>query len=141
MRIGEVAKQTGCRVQTLRFYEAQGLLPAPERSASGYRLYGHEHVERLNFIRHCRSLDMPLDEIRRLLALRHAPSGAACANANRLLDNHIDKVEQQIAALGQLKQQLLALRQTCDSDSRSECGILQTLTAAAEGEHCACHSR
>src|SRR5690606_9458021 len=70
LKIGELALQTGSSVETIRYYEQQDLLPQAMRSASNYRLYGDEHVKRLQFIRHCRSLDMTLDEIRTLLSFR-----------------------------------------------------------------------
>ena len=60
IRIGELAQRTGCEVVTVRFYEKEGLLPAPARSSGNYRLYSEAHIERLQFIRHCRSLDMSL---------------------------------------------------------------------------------
>jgi len=66
MKIGELAARAGCDVQTVRFYEREGLLEEPEREASGYRRYGERHVERVKFIRHCRALDLPLNEIRPL---------------------------------------------------------------------------
>ena len=69
MRIGELARKAGVDVQTVRFYEREGLLDAPARTGSGYRAYGEEDLERLHFVRHCRSLDMPLAEIRRLIEL------------------------------------------------------------------------
>ena len=69
MRIGELAHKAGVDVQTVRYYEREGLLAAPARTPSGYRAYGPEHLERLNFVRHCRSLDMPLAEIKRLIDL------------------------------------------------------------------------
>ena len=69
MRIGELARQAGVDVQTVRYYEREGLLEAPARTGSGYRAYGPQHLERLNFVRHCRSLDMPLAEIKRLIDL------------------------------------------------------------------------
>ena len=73
IRIGELAQRTGCEVVTVRFYEKEGLLPAPARSSGNYRLYSEAHIERLQFIRHCRSLDMSLGEIRALLGLRDKP--------------------------------------------------------------------
>lgn len=66
IKIGELAKRTGCEVVTIRYYEKEGLLPEPARSDGNFRLYGAAHVERLRFIRHCRSLDMSLSEIRTL---------------------------------------------------------------------------
>ena len=73
MKIGELAKLTDCQVETIRYYEREGLLPEPARSEGNYRLYTQTHVERLTFIRNCRSLDMTLEQIRRLLNLRDSP--------------------------------------------------------------------
>ena len=78
MRIGELAHQAGVDVQTVRYYEREGLLAAPSRTQSGYRAYGPEHLERLNFVRHCRSLDMPLAERR----IRWQAAWAAIAGAS-----------------------------------------------------------
>ncbi|MFX7140454.1 MerR family transcriptional regulator, partial [Acinetobacter baumannii] len=73
MKIGKLAQTAGTTVETIRFYEHEGLLPAPARSSGNYRLYASQHLERLAFIRHCRSLDMTLNEIRSLLRLKDAP--------------------------------------------------------------------
>lgn len=70
MKIGELAKATDTQVETIRYYEREELLPEPSRTDANYRIYGKPHVERLVFIRHCRSLDMTLDEIRKLLLIR-----------------------------------------------------------------------
>lgn len=64
MKIGDLSKRTQTQVETIRYYEHEGLLPEPERTESNYRIYGEVHAERLAFIRHCRSLDMTLDETR-----------------------------------------------------------------------------
>ena len=114
MRIGELARKAGVDVQTVRFYEREGLLDAPARTGSGYRAYGEEDLERLHFVRHCRSLDMPLAEIKRLQAKRRS--------------------------LEELEQQLAALNAQCESGHRvADCGILEELIQAAHGEACACH--
>src|SRR5690625_3267562 len=73
IKIGELAKRTGFTVETIRYYEKEGLLPEPARSHGNYRLYGDEHIERLRFIRHCRTLDMALSEVRILLQYRDTP--------------------------------------------------------------------
>ena len=88
MKIGELAARAGCDVQTIRFYEREGLLEAPERESSGYRRYAARHLARLHFIRHCRSLDIPLSEVRQLLAFAEAPD-QCCAEVNALLDDQI----------------------------------------------------
>ena len=69
MKIGELAQMTQCTVETIRYYEKEGLLPAPARTAGNFRVHGPEHFERLRFIHNCRALDMSHDEIHRLLAL------------------------------------------------------------------------
>src|SRR5215472_8967921 len=73
MTIGELARTTGCGIETIRYYEHEGLLPKPGRTSGNFRRYGQEHAELLSFIRHCRSLDMALHEIRILLGFRSAP--------------------------------------------------------------------
>ena len=88
MKIGELAKLTDCQVETIRYYEREGLLPEPARSEGNYRLYTQAHVERLTFIRNCRSLDMTLEEIRSLLNLRDSPQDQ-CESVNALIDEHI----------------------------------------------------
>jgi Cd(II)/Pb(II)-responsive transcriptional regulator len=146
LKIGELAKRTGSQVETIRYYEREGLLPAPARSEGNYRLYGPSHAERLQFIRHCRSLDMTLDEIRSLLSFRDAPE-ASCSAVNDLLDKHIDHVATRIRELQALQKQLKGLRSLCHSTQAvKDCEILQTL-ATADGEvpanlgthSCNCH--
>lgn len=127
LKIGELAAQTGSTVETIRYYEQQKLLPQPSRSTNNYRLYSDMHVKRLQFIRHCRSLDMTLDEIRTLLDFRDTPEDN-CAGVNSLLDKHIDHVAQRIKELRVLQTQLKDLRGRCRTiQSTEECGILQTL--------------
>ena len=138
MRIGELATRVGCDVQTIRFYEREGLLDEPRREPSGYLAYAAEHVERLQFIRHCRSLDIPLPEIRSLIGFAAAPD-RSCAEVNALLDSHIGAVQARLAALKVLEQQLVSLRRQCDGDPSHACAILQSFMRAT-GEHaCACH--
>ncbi|WP_372525496.1 Cd(II)/Pb(II)-responsive transcriptional regulator [Piscinibacter sp.] len=138
MKIGELAAQAGCDVQTVRFYEREGLLAEPEREPSGYRRYATRHLQRLQFIRHCRSLDVPLPDVRDLLAFAAAPD-RSCAQVNTLLDEHIATVQQRLKALRALEKQLLALRKQCDGDTSHPCAILESFMTAAEEHACACH--
>lgn len=129
MKIGELAHVAQCTVETVRYYEKEGLLPAPARTAANYRSYGSAHVGRLRFIRNCRALDMTQEEIRALLNLIDQPAGDRGA-VNQLLDEHIAHVDVRIAELSQLKQQLSELRQRCQSEQAMDaCGILQGLAA------------
>lgn len=134
MKIGELAKITGTAVETVRFYEREGLLPAARRSAGNYRLYDDSHVRRLAFIRQCRSLDMALDEVRELLGFKDQPD-SDCGRVNRLLDDHIDHVVRRVRELGALEQELRALRARCDGPTNGPtCGILAQLDAETRAE-------
>ena len=136
MKIGELAQIAQCTVETVRYYEKEGLLPAPLRTAGNFRDYGTEHLERLRFIRNCRALDMTHEEIRTLLGLIDQSTGD-CGVVNQLLDEHIAHVDVRINELSQLKQQLNELRQRCQSEQAMDaCGILQGLAAMeAEPRH------
>jgi Cd(II)/Pb(II)-responsive transcriptional regulator len=130
VKIGELASATDTPVETIRFYEREGLLPAPARTQSNYRSYGPSHIQRLTLIRRCRSLDMGLDEVRVLLQFQDCPTDD-CGDVNALLDEHIGHVTQRIGELRQLEQQLHELRARCASTrSGPACGILEQLNSA-----------
>jgi Cd(II)/Pb(II)-responsive transcriptional regulator len=139
MRIGELAKETSCDIETIRYYEKTGLLEEPARNSSGYRNYDTVHLERLQFIRHCRSLQLGLPEIRVLLDLKSNPS-AGCQSVDELLDGHLLRVREQMKSLQILEQQLVLLREQCQGPhSVAHCGILQNLNEAATSHECVCH--
>ena len=140
MKIGELARLAGTNVETIRYYERDGLLPVPARSEGNYRIYGETHVQRLSFIRRCRSLDMTLDEIRVLLHYKESPQDN-CAGVNRLLDRHIGHVAQRMQELQELERQLKDLRERCgEARDAAHCGILDGLSEAlAPSSKTACH--
>jgi len=139
MRIGDLARRVGVDVQTVRFYEREGLLEAPARTPTGFRAYGPRHLERLTFVRHCRSLDMPLADVKRLLALA-SDRGVSCDDVNALVQAHLDRIRAKRAGLEMLESKLSALRAQCSSGHRvADCGILDDLIRAARDEACACH--
>jgi Cd(II)/Pb(II)-responsive transcriptional regulator len=141
MRIGELAARTGCDVQTIRYYERERLMPAPARSGAGYRQYASTHLERLAFIRHCRALEMSLQEIRVLLEFSATPVRADCAQVNALVDQQIARVRARLESLRALDRQLRRLRKQCRSGRAAQpCRILKSLVDAAHGEACACHT-
>lgn len=128
MKIGQLAQQTGTPVDTIRYYEREGLLPRAARTEGNYRIYDAGHLERLAFIRRCRSLDMTQDEIRVLLRFRDTPS-ESCEDVNALLDAHIGHVADRIRELQQLEKQLHTLRECCQIGRQAaECGILNQLS-------------
>lgn len=128
MQIGELARQAGCSVATVRYYEREGLLhPAERNDANNYRQYGNSHLDRLTFIRRCRSLDMAHDEIRALLEARRQPD-ASCVRINELIDAHLAHVQARVAELRALETQLTDLRARCHvARSTRDCGILHAL--------------
>jgi Cd(II)/Pb(II)-responsive transcriptional regulator len=131
VKIGELALAAQTQVETIRYYEREGLLPQAPRSEGNYRVYGPEHVERLAFVRHCRSLDMTLDEIRVLLRFKDEPQ-AECGEVNALLDEHIGHVATRIRELRQLEKHLKALREQCaGAQEAAQCGILNGLKRSA----------
>ena len=131
-KIGELSKRTGTLAETVRYYEREGLLVGPPRSQGNYRLYTEAHVERLQFIRHCRSLDMTLQEIRTLLSFRDAPE-ENCSEVNALLDEHIEHVASRVKELKLLEQNLQRLRSLChQAKAAKHCRILQSLGSPAK---------
>lgn len=128
IKIGQLAKQTKCKVVTIRYYEKQGLMPEPSRSVGNFRLYDDAHIKRLHFIRYCRALGMKLDDIRRLFTLRDGPT-QDCDGVVALLNEHIQQVECRIATLLELKHSLTELRNKCSGGQPIElCGILKGLS-------------
>ena len=132
MKIGELATASSTAVDTIRYYEREGLLPAPARTQGGFRVYEPVHLERLQFIRFCRGLDMSLDEVRVLLRVKDEPAGD-CGDVNALLDAHIGHVSRRIKELRALEKQLRDLRQRCgEARPADQCGILHGLASAAQ---------
>lgn len=124
MKIGELGQRTGVDVETIRYYEKVGILPEPARTEGNYRYYNEQHADRLSFVRHCRALDMTLDEIRVLLQVRDTPE-SNCSEVNQLLDEHIGHVTTRIAALTGLEKELRTLRRQCRKTQKAkDCGIL-----------------
>jgi Cd(II)/Pb(II)-responsive transcriptional regulator len=138
LKIGDLSKAAGTPVDTIRFYEREGLLAPPQRSGGNYRMYGTRELERLAFIRHCRCLDMSLDEIRVLLRHMDVP-GTDCGEVDAVLDSHIGHVVARIRELRALEKSLRALRGRCtEGEAHTDCGILEGLQQeAAAHDHAA----
>ena len=124
--IGALSKQTGTNIETIRYYERVGLLPAPGRTAGGYRLYGPDHLKRLTFIRRARALGFSLAEVRRLLTLsdqRRRP----CADVRVVAAAHLEDVKGKIADLRQMERVLKETVARCDAGSGSHCPMIDAL--------------
>lgn len=129
--IGQVARDVGVGVETVRFYERKGLIAEPPRSGSGYRQYPPEAVERLRFIRRAKELGFTLDEIAELLAL----GGDACAQVRSLALAKVEDVEARIADLERMATVLRGLVDSCDrGEAAPGCPILETIREGARGD-------
>lgn len=127
MRIGEVARLTGVKVPTVRYYEQIGLMPPPPRSASKRRCYEADDVGRLTFIRHARELGFEIEAVRRLLALQDRPE-RPCAEIDALTREHIAAIEQKIARLVALRTELDRMLASCTGGRVADCRIMESIT-------------
>lgn len=133
--IGQLAREAGCKVQTVRWYEEVGLLPNPARSEGGHRLYGRAHRERLAFIRHAREFGFGLDAIRKLLDLAAHPE-RPCGDAHALAVSQLAEVEAKLRRLAELRDELAHLVETgCRDGVAAKCRVLETL-ADHDHRHC-----
>lgn len=126
MRRGELAERSGCNIETVRFYERQGLLPAPPRTAGGHRDYAREHLKRLTFIRRARDLGFALDQVRALLALADS-RGGTCAEVKAMTLAHLADVRRKIDDLEKLGRTLEDMASQCDGGAVPECPIVDAL--------------
>jgi MerR family transcriptional regulator, copper efflux regulator len=127
LTIGQVAHQAGIGVETVRFYERNGLLKEPDRKASGYRQYGEDVVPRLRFIRRAKELGFTLKEIADLLALRHDPA-ATRSDVRRKVQSKIADVEARVRDLQRIKEVLRTLVDTCHGPGPADdCPILRAI--------------
>lgn len=127
LKIGEVARRTGVSVETVRYYEREGILEPPARRPSGYRAYPEEAVRRVRFVKRAQQLGFSLKAIAELLALRHDPKGRAC-QVKRSAAALVAEIDERIATLARMRDALAALEQACDGrGSASRCSILDAL--------------
>ena len=124
--IGEVARKSGVKVPTIRYYEQIGLMPEPPRTSSNRRLYGSADLSRLAFIRHARELGFEIDAIRTLLQLQENP-GQSCAPVDTIAKARLAEVAQRMASLLALKAELERMIRSCKRGRVAECRIIEVL--------------
>lgn len=130
LRIGDLAKATGTKVETIRYYERAGLLPTPGRTPGNYRAYGPAHLNRLSFIRRARDLGFTIEQVRELLDLaddRDRP----CEAVDAIAREHLAEVERKIADLNALHHELAELIGRCRRGTVAECRIVEALSPSA----------
>ncbi len=126
LAIGDLARQTGTKVNTIRFYEDIGLLPRAVRTASGRRSYGIPDVRRLAFVRHSRALGFSVEEIRSLLALSDEPE-RDCAEAAAIARRHLQDIETRITRLETLRDALSVVAVSCEGGRARDCRVIEAI--------------
>ncbi|MFO1255389.1 MAG: helix-turn-helix domain-containing protein [Sphingomonadaceae bacterium] len=132
LAIGDLARMTGTKVNTIRFYEEGGLLPPPQRTASGRRVYDGADVRRLAFIRQSRNLGFPLDTVRELLTLADDAS-QPCEAVDRIARTHLIEVDRKIADLTALRDELDRVIGSCSHGTVADCKIIDALALRPRG--------
>lgn len=132
MKIGELSRATGTNIETIRYYERIGLLPAPDRTAANYRSYGDAHRSRLSFVRHSRDLGFTIEEIRSLLDLSDDPT-RECDEADRIATRHLEQVQEKIAQLTLLRDELARIIGRCRGGIAADCRVIEALS---DHSHC-----
>lgn len=126
MKISDAAAASGCHLETIRYYERIGLIPAPSRTAGGYRAYGQGEVDRLRFITRGRELGFSLEEIRSLLRLDDDPT-MSCGDVDAIARTHLADIRGRIEELQQVAAELEGVIATCAGGRRGTCKILGAL--------------
>lgn len=136
LRIGELARAAGIGVETVRFYEREGLIPAPPRRASGYRMYPPDTIDRLRFIRRAKDLGFSLSEINDLLSLAGQPEGDR-GEVKRIAEDKLDEIERRIRDLENVRAVLAHLTAQCSGHGPiHDCPIIESLAGEpASGAH------
>ncbi|MDH3666588.1 MAG: helix-turn-helix domain-containing protein [Paracoccaceae bacterium] len=124
--IGHLSRETGCKIPTIRYYENIGLMPKPPRSTGNTRVYEHSHLQRLDFIQHCRELGFNQNAIRELLDLTDRPD-QSCAAVTEIAQTHLETVNQRISRLTALKSELKHMITACEGGRIEQCRIIERL--------------
>lgn len=128
MRRGELARRTGCNLETIRYYEKIGLLPEPPRNSNGYRAYDDSHLRRLRFILRGRELGFGIDEIRGLLSLVDG-GNQTCAEVKQRTELHLGDVRGKIADLQRMERVLARTAALCSGEDVPDCPVLEALAS------------
>lgn len=123
--IGDAASRSGVMIETIRYYEREGIVPAPERTASGRRSYSQDDIARLRFVKRCRDLGFPIPDARSLLRLTDG-SQSSCSIAGSIAENHLSDVKAKIKALQQMEKALIEMTKLC-RNTNAQCPVLDQL--------------
>lgn len=134
LSIGDLARRTGVKVPTIRYYEQIGLLPSPPRTEGGQRRYGEDELKRLRFIRHARDLAFDVEDIRQLLALSETPQ-SSCHEADSIAIRHLGEITERIRQLEALRDELARMVEECGHGRICECRIVEVIGDHSQCEH------
>lgn len=126
MMIGELSKATGCKIETIRYYERIGVIPKPPRTTGGHRDYDTPHLKRLNFVRRSRELGFSLDEIRQILRLVNG-GDVTCEQVHDIALEHLSDVRAKISDLRRMERTLKDTASRCSGGETPYCPIVETL--------------
>jgi len=127
--IGQLARATDTKAETIRYYELIGIMPEPARSGGNYRAYSEEHLRRLAFVRRSRQLGFTLEQVRELLHLADRPD-QSCQEADAIAREHLAAVERKIADLRRLAAELRHVSSQCEGGAISDCRVIDALAPA-----------
>ena len=131
MSIGELSRKTGCKIETVRYYEKTGLMPSPPRSEGGHRVYADEHLKRLTFIRRGRELGFSMEQIKGLLSMVDSEQ-LSCGQVATEAEQHLDAVRQRITALKSLESTLAKTLAQCHRGDQPSCPIIDALQGSGQ---------
>ncbi len=134
LSIGELSRQTGVKVPTIRYYEEIGLIAPFDRTQGNQRRYDRDGLRRLSFIRHARQLGLPLDAVRDLLAMEEEP-GKPCDSAHEIAQEHLEGIRARIRQLQRLEAELARIATAHDHGTTESCSVLEALA-----DHTACQT-
>ena len=131
--IGKASEQSGVNIETIRYYEREGIVPKPGRSAGGRRLYSSDEIATLRFVRRCRDLGFPISIIQTFLSLTEQDD-RSCGEVRTLAENHLDDINAKIENLTRLREALQSLSSNCN-DGSTACPMLDSLMKDAPGRN------
>jgi len=132
LTIGKASEQSGVNIETIRYYEREGIVPKPERSAGGRRLYSSDEIAKLRFVRRCRDLGFPISIIQTFLSLT-ARTDRSCGEVKTMAEDHLSEINAKIENLMRLREALLSLSKNCD-DGTAACPMLEALMKDGFGD-------
>ena len=130
--IGKASEQSGVNIETIRYYEREGVVPKPGRSAGGRRLYSSDEIAKLRFVRRCRDLGFPISIIQTFLSLT-TQNDRSCGEVKAMAENHLSEITAKIENLVRLQDALLSLSKNCD-DGTAACPMLDALMKDGFGD-------